>query len=296
MRLFPFFFSGHKEAPARKPSGPLNLSNKSNITISDIEINNINGVGIYILNCKNITIRNIKLYNTTSYGIYIQNSSNITVEYSDIGYNHACIYALSSTEIHAKHNNFNTPKGPAPRGQFFQLNQCYGYNSFTNNYGKNVYGDGDPEDCVSLFRCNGTKEKPILIADNFLTGGGPSRSGGGIMTGDYGGSYQLVTRNTLVDPGQYGIGVAGGHDIVIENNIVVAKQNFFTNVGIYAWDQSPSKDCRDVTIKNNKVKWINSKGSSNPFWNGGNVDNLVVQGNDFNYTGTIDDKNFRTSP
>ena len=58
-------------------------------------------------------------------------------------------------------------------------------------------------------------------------------SGGGIMLGDDGGAYEVAERNVLVDPGQYGIGVASGNNMTVRDNRIYGRKQDFTNVGIY---------------------------------------------------------------
>lgn len=55
-------------------------------------------------------------------------------------------------------------------------------------------------DAINLYKSNGIAGDPIQVIGNRIRGGGPSTSGGGIMTGDQGGSYILVSI-ILVNPG-----------------------------------------------------------------------------------------------
>ena len=77
----------------------------------------------------------------------------------------------------------------------------------------------------------------------------------------------VILRNILENPGQYGIGVAGEHDIEVSGNIVVARRQPFTNVGISVWRQDPP-ECRNIVVKNNLVSWISGRGFPNPWWKG----------------------------
>lgn len=161
-------------------------------------------------------------------------------------------------------------QGPFPRGQLAQFDKCYGSNNCINfNLGQNVLGQSNPEDEISIFQSNGTSNSPIQIIGNEIRGGGPSGSGGGIMTGDGGGSYILVTNNILVDPGQYGIAIAGGDHIQVLSNKIYGKQQPFTNVGLYVWNQT-ALPCGNHVMTGNQVRWYNSSGVENPGWNNGN--------------------------
>ncbi len=127
-----------------------------------------------------------------------------------------------------------------------------------NNKGECWPGESHPEDLISIFKSKGTPESPILIRNNIFRGGGPSESGGGIMTGDNGGGNVIVENNILVDPGQYGIAASGGTHITIRNNKIFARPQKFTNVGIYAWAQAGA-DCMDIEIANNNINYTSGK-------------------------------------
>jgi hypothetical protein len=71
--------------------------------------------------------------------------------------------------------------------------------------------------------------------------------------------------------------------MTIEGNVVYARQQSFTNVGIYAWDQYASS-CTDVTVKNNRVDWTSKDGTKNPWWNGGNCTATTESGDVFDAT------------
>jgi hypothetical protein len=133
-----------------------------------------------------------------------------------------------------------------------------------------------------MYSSEGTVGSPIIIEKNVISGGGPSTSGGGIMLGDAGGAYLVARGNVLEDPGQYGIGVAGGHDIEITGNVVVARRQPFTNVGISVWRQSPGQ-CHSIKVSDNQVNWISKSGRPNPWWdakNCGPVSGVIT--NNFN--------------
>ncbi len=120
-----------------------------------------------------------------------------------------------------------------PRGQMVQFNNVKGGgNSINYNVVENILGQSSPEDAISVYMSNGIVGDPIQVVGNWIRGGGPSGSGGGIMVGDYGGSHILVKDNILVDPGQYGIAISSGTGISIKNNKIYAKQQSFTNVGL----------------------------------------------------------------
>lgn len=162
--------------------------------------------------------------------------------------------------------------GPLPRGQFVQFNNVNGPGCLIEgNLCENLSGKSNAEDAISLYMSNGTPQSPIIVRANMIRGGGPSKTGGGIALGDAGGSNQLAENNILVNPGQYGIGIAGGANIQILNNKIYAKKNTFTNVGISVWNQyTKTSGCNIIVVRGNEVDWTNARGEPNPAWDSGN--------------------------
>ncbi len=240
------------------------ISNAAYITIDDLVIQNStsdNG-GIYLYDSHDITIHNDYFTNVAT-GLYVQSCTNNIVFDGN--------YALNM-------------QGPFPRGQMVQFNTVSGSgNAITNNKLQDIMGQSHPEDAINLYMSNGTAGSPILVSGNQIEGGGPSTSGGGIMLGDGGGSYQKAVNNVLVNPGQYGIAISGGSNLEISSNQIYAGKSAFTNVGIYVYNQS-SDSCSATTVSNNQVSWINSDGVSNPYWDKGNCG--TVNGWDGNIAAT----------
>lgn len=238
--------------------------------------------GIEIWDSENVTIRNVVITDTTGSGIYIYGSKSIEVTESRILRTISGIYAVSSSGIRVGCNTIEDPRGPIPRGQFIQFDKVIGgENRISCNVGRNRQGQGTPEDAISLYKSHGAREQPISVLNNLLMGGGPSDSGGGIMMGDDGGSYQVARGNVLVDPGQYGIGVASGNNMAILDNLIYGRQQPFTNVGIYTWNQYPHA-CHTIAISGNKVRWQSKTGRPNPYWNGRNCRGITgLENNDF---------------
>ncbi|NOY60080.1 MAG: T9SS type A sorting domain-containing protein [Calditrichaeota bacterium] len=252
------------------PLGPIVINGKSDTTISALSISNPSGNGITITNSRRIRIEFCNIGPCSGEGVSIYNSSNITVVHNKFNHVRTGVYAQQSQSIVADSNYFKNIQGPFPRGQFVQYNQVTGPGNRINyNIGENLPGESYPEDAINLFESTGLENDPIQVIGNKIRGGGPSRSGGGIMTGDDGGGYIIAKDNILVDPGQYGIAVAGGHDIQLLDNLIYAKQQSFTNVGIYVWDQFNS-NCNTIIVSGNQVNWTNSAGNHNPTWNAGN--------------------------
>ncbi len=220
-------------------------------------------------------LKNISAVHCFGVGVVISGSSNITIQDSYFEDLNGGVYAINSSSIQVIGNRFKnvgrSGKMDNSRGQFVQLNNVSGAGTkISNNRGVNIPGQSTPEDLINLYLTSGTAASPIMIENNCFSGGGPSTSGGGIMTGDEGGSYVTVQNNTLVNPGQYGIAVAGGSNIKILNNKVYGMKQSFTNIGIYVWNQYTNRACANNTVQGNEVDFKNSAGTNNPFWDGEN--------------------------
>ncbi|NOY61680.1 MAG: hypothetical protein GXP10_00765 [Gammaproteobacteria bacterium] len=280
-------------------SGPIVISGESGTVISGLHITNPNGTcldikngasniiienseigpckrnGIYIKQSSRITIRGVYIHNTKDNAVVVTQSSNVDVTQSTINDVMTGVYAVESEAINVSNNSFLNMQGPYPRGQFVQFNNVTGPGlRINNNTGINELGSSFAEDAINLYKSSGTPADPMQINGNVIVGGGPSASGGGILVGDNGGSNTIMRNNILVNPGQYGMAVTGGRNHIVENNLIFGKQQSFTNVGLYIWDQHNS-NCGNITIRGNQVNWTNKAGSKNGVWNKGNCGTIT---------------------
>lgn len=267
------------EPPMRSISNPdgscLSIKDRNNVVIENMHIGPCGKYGIDIFNSHHVVVRNVTIEHTGLSGILVLQSSDVTIKHNTISDTISGVSVGDSQRLTVSCNHFRNPRGPIPRGQFVQFGDVHGGgNSISCNIGVNEPGKGQPEDAISIYRSSGIPGDPIKIERNRITGGGPSLSGGGIMLGDSGGSYLLARDNILQDPGQYGIGVAGEHDIAVIGNIVVARQKPFTNVGISVWRQQPPA-CQNITVADNLVHWISKSGRPNPWWKGPHYCGLI---------------------
>jgi len=248
-------------------SGVISLSNVHDITISGKSIAGGSAPCIYLNNCYNIIITGNKLYNSTDVGIHLLQCHNISITKNYITNVSTGVYAdhCPGGIIQVHHNQFLNMQGPMPRGQFVQFDNVGGrYNSIGGNVGENIMGQSQPIDAISLYQSSGTASSPITINNNQILGGGPSSTGGGIMLGDGGGSYLSASGNTLVNPGQYGIAIAGGSNNSIINNTIYGKAQSFTNIGLYV--DPIGAAISNATVSGNKVLFYNSSGVQNDAW------------------------------
>ncbi len=251
-------------------SSPINLTGSHDMTISGKSIIGGSVPAITLTNCYNVHITQNMLSNSTDVGILLYNCYNVTVDYNNITNVSTGVYVVNTTGggIVVNYNQFKNMVGPMPRGQFVQFNTVSGSgNSISYNKGENIYGQSNPEDAINLYKSNGTASSPIQVVANWIRGGGPSATGGGIMLGDTGGSYEIASNNILVDPGQYGIAIAGGDHMSITNNSIYGRAQTFTNIGLYIWGQSGSI-CTNSAISGNLVKFMNKSNTENDAWVG----------------------------
>lgn len=246
-------------------------NNDSNFTISNLRIITTNGSSCLSLsNCSNVTITNCILGPSSGYGIYLHNCHNITITGNSFMNNTSSVKADHCTGyIKVDNNQFANVDGASDGngdGHLVQFANCSGPgNEISNNVAEDVPGgNSNANDLINIFESNGTAASPIVVSGNFLRGGGPGGSSGGIMAGDEGGSYINVTNNILVDPGQYGLAIPSGTNINLRNNEVYGRPQPFTNVGIYMYMYYPSLPCADDTVEGNQVKFYKSDGTSNP--------------------------------
>ncbi|MEO0514900.1 MAG: right-handed parallel beta-helix repeat-containing protein [Planctomycetota bacterium] len=285
------------------PNPAIVLRNRTGITIRQLQIDD--DVSVLLENCTDITIiscdlRSIQASGVTNLRIYnsrIHNSPNNAVTLDDchdvvvqgnlIENVATGVYAHKSTAVQVVGNLGYDVQGPMPRGQLVQFDKVTGPgNLIMGNVGLNRHGRSTPEDMINLYQSVGTADSPIRIEHNHLSGD-PDRgsqdlsaSGSGIMLGDGGGQHQLCINNTLINPGQVGIGVAGGGDIQVIANTIVGTKSNVANVGLYTWNQYDAP-AGDITVANNRVRWTNARGASNPFWNGDGFTNVTTQNNAF---------------
>ncbi len=245
----------------------INLNDAHNLVISNKSIVNAKDDCIKLTNCSNIHITACKFLNGSKRGIYLYNCHNIIIDFCSFSNTVTGVLAdHCQGGIAVNHNQFLNMVGPVPAGQYVQFNTVNGAGlSISYNKGENIFGKGKPEDCINLYKSNGTAESPIKVIGNWIRGGGPSGSGGGIMLGDNGGSYQIARDNILVDPGEYGMAIAGGSNISMINNIVYGKSQPFTNVGLYV-DAIGGYPVSHATVKGNRINFYNAANYNNNCW------------------------------
>ncbi len=257
-------------------SSPIKYDGKSNIIIEGVEIFGDGVDAINLTNCDNVIIKNSKLRSSNSSskrGVYLYNCKNVTIMDCTFENVRSGLVASTSQGIKFEYNDVTNVVGTlyssGDNGSMVQFIKVSGAgNSISYNACENFAGKSAPEDLVNIFSSNGTSSSPILVKGNYIRGGGPSNSGGGINLGDLGGSYQIAEDNILVDSGQYGIAISGGNNMTLRNNKVYGKRQSFTNVGMIVtnWYENEAGPSFNITSSNNRINFFHADGYANNWW------------------------------
>lgn len=236
--------------------------------IAWIELLNYHLHGIYSTNnpsdiaIHHSTFRNIAPDSSgQDYGaIKFDNASNIIISHSHFEnvasgvrfrFSSGPLQVINNTAINSGRN-------------FFQCDDCNGAGIQINRNSMErteAYGVAVLEDWINLFKSHGESTNWIQVNHNRARGHSLSGSGSFIMLGDAGGSYQEAVGNIGVNPGQVGIGIAGGENIKMEANAMYSAAWDSSNVAYYSALYSPS--CGNHQFPNaedgaqpNRAHWI----------------------------------------
>jgi len=252
-------------------SAPIVKTGVSNITISGLQISNSSGACITLNNCSNIIIQNCKLGPSSGLAVDLNNCTNITVTNCSMANISSGLHAYMGSGISFINNDIQNVVGPYPHGQMAQFDHVSGAGNRINyNSCDNISGQSNPEDLINIYMSNGTANDPIQVSGNWLRGGGPSTTGGGLLAGDNGGSYQLIENNICVNTGYEGIEVAGGHDITVRNNKFYSQKTLVSGLGISVNNQN-TEASYNITVENNQMNWTRLTGEVKNLWEAGNV-------------------------
>lgn len=261
----------------------IELYDCENVTIAACDLRSIRAS-----NVKRLRIYNSFIHDSPNNAINLDECDDVVVQGNRMERVASGVYAHRSSAVQIVGNSCIDVQGPMPRGQLVQFDKVTGpRNLILANAAVNHHGRSTPEDMINLFQSTGTAESPIRVELNLLAGDPAvgsrdmSDSGSGIMLGDGGGHHQLAVGNTLINPGQVGIGVAGGGDIAVISNTIVGTRSNVANVGIYTWNQYKTQPAGDIHIVGNRVAWINAAGKNNPYWNGEGFTKVTTDQNRF---------------
>lgn len=211
-----------------------------------IELRNYHLHGIYSTRgISDVSIRKIRFLNIApdstgqNYGaVQLDNASNIRVSESYFENVSSAVRLRFSTGPLEVVNNEGLNTGR----NFFQCDDCNGAGiqiSRNSMVRTGPYGADPLEDWINLHKSAGDSTDWIRVHQNRARGHSLSGSGSFIMLGDGGGRFQEAVGNIGINPGQVGIGIAGGHHIKVEANKMYSTAWDSSNVAFYSADYSP---------------------------------------------------------
>ena len=135
---------------------------------------------------------------------------------------------------------------------------------------------GVTADIVSIYKSGGPDAAhPLILEDLQYQGNGwQDPSGSGVMLGDQGGGHIIARRIHLLNPGAVGIGIAGGVDIHVTDNVIYGAKMPGSNIGLYVNNQS-GQPSSGHEVARNRIYWLKSDGSLNWAWNAGNCGPII---------------------
>ncbi len=241
------------------------------------------------------TVRGLEINNYTDFGIYASGLKDLVVRDVDFngiaadknGQSRGAVMFFDAEDVEITESQFSnvassvrfvSSRGPLRVTEnsainsgrnFFQCDKCSGRGIRIN---KNTMvrevqvGTQPLEDWINIYQSNGVADDPIQVNYNRARGHSESKSGSFIMLGDSGGSHQLASGNIGVNPGQVGIGIAGGNHIRVENNKMFSEAWEGSNVAYYS--ALYSEECGDhaFSLSGNVAHWRNSEGRLNRSW------------------------------
>lgn len=298
--------------PVRKFVGQ--IQPKTGDVIENVSVSNPNGTCIVVHNdVSNVVIRNSRIgpcgnSKVNDYGVLIlERAKNITVTGNVIFNVASGVKAHGSLHpIIVERNFFYGIRGPMWSGQAVQFNSVFGDGASSRincNVSDAFFGNSNKsyEDHISMYKVRGTKAYPVEIAGNRIRGG-TSKSGGGITVGDKGGEWFVVRDNVLVTVANSGIGVAGGSNVLVLNNIVDNRGKTAESLTHVAYYVRALTQCSDITLKGNRGIarlwiWGETDGRTIPGYRHGPEKCLnVVDGNNLFGDKTIPDNIFDVVP
>lgn len=272
------------------------LVDASDLVIEGLEFSSDTASSITLYGCKNVVIMN-NFFNTSAKrpAIYLDNCTNITIVDNSFYNVQSGLRAHKSQCVKFEFNDVLNVLGGLRGGEIIgnmvQFDKVYGAgNSISYNVCENMPDESSPEDVINIYSSHGLSGSPIVVKGNWIRGGGPSMSGGGILLGDMGGSFQIAEDNIVINGGQYGMCVAGGDNITLNNNRIFGEGFPHANIGLYTlnWYENQGTS-HNITVKNNSVNYTNRDGQLNNWWFAENMQPVKgIESNNY-------DKNLNTS-
>ena len=210
------------------------------------------------------------------------------------------VFALQSNHpIIFEGNTVYNVRGPMPRGQMIQFNGVRGgsgQSRIVGNLSDQLSASIQTryEDHISMYDSYGSAGAPILIACNKIRGGN-SETGSGIMVGDNGGAYFDVRNNVLMHPANVGLGIAGGQNVTMSNNIIYSRGGpEYLAASVMAIFSYAGFTPGNITLSNNRgvvQMWRHGQGGNivDGWFHDGSAFNLSQSGNNWIDTSLTED-------
>lgn len=255
---------------SRTASGKIRYDSATDLEITNLLFRgNHSARAIYLFNCTNVVVSGCWFEDVRAAVVAVE-CTNVTV--TDCTYRHLrpapVLYDIQGNFV-----QFDKTDGG-------EVSDCVGY--------CDPASDG-PEDLVSVF-----ESSDVNVLRNVFEGGGPSASGSGIMLGDNGGSGHVCADNVLINPGQVGIGVAGGSNIQVLRNRVYSSARPNSNVGLYVHNYAAPAAMSAITVQDNEVHWLAENGVRNGSWTD-EAEGVITGWAENDFSATLDPSALRTA-
>jgi hypothetical protein len=302
------FFLVTLSAEAATFTSTRTISGVNGLVIDGDTFNNTAGDWcLRIINSSNITVKNSTFTNcgrkvNVTQSIYIENSSNITIRSNSFAHTGGGILAYASAgqrtdNIKITNNLFKdrgldyNPSSHQSWGSYVQFNGIKGAGNEVNyNQMADIPQLPHPDgascvqdfagrcmlpDVINLYESGGLSSSPLLVVGNYIKNNSNWRGSGAIIIGDSAGtgnagSYVIAQYNTVIDTAGVGIGIGGGSNSQILDNVIYGSSGRAdSNVGLYVYKWRGSSDpagCSGHSVRNNSVRWFNNEGLETPFY------------------------------
>ena len=252
-------------------------------TVRGLEINNYNDFGIYSSGLEDLVVKDVDFNviavdkNGQSRGaVMLFDAENIEItdsQFSNVASSVRFVSSRGPLRVEAN-SALNSGRN------FFQCDKCSGGGIRINRNSmerEQQVGTQPLEDWINIYQSNGLADDPIQVNYNRARGHSESKSGSFIMLGDDGGSHQLARGNIGVNPGQVGIGIAGGSHIRVENNKMFSEAWEGSNVAFYSARYSEECGNHVFAESGNVAHWRSSTGRLNRSWTDENCGTTMGQ-------------------
>lgn len=243
-------------------SAPISRSGGSNIVLKNLNIETTGQYGIDIRGANGVTIINCRIRGARYRSVNLEQCSNVIFKNNLMDsvawgayFNQISGTMIADSNWLRKIWGMSSPNSPQISGVGMMINNStvpgasMSYNYLVNPPGSSL------QDNLSVHVSKGSATNKIKIRNNYIKGGGPSTSSGGILASDNGGGFVTVEGNVLINCGNYAL-ASMGTDNDILNNKVYVKRDLWTNAGVIVWQPSTSVPCARNRVEGNKVWFI----------------------------------------